>query len=138
MASQNTDALARVALHVPTILLPASGVDVSRWAIVACDQFTSEPEYWSDAERLVGDAPSTLNLIFPEVYLDKPGKNDRIKRINQSMQRYLDDGVLRALDPGFIVTERSSSGHTRRGLIVALDLDQYDFRPDAVSLIRAT
>ena len=76
-----------IALQVPRILLPKAGTDLSKWAVIACDQYTSEPEYWDKAKQLVGDAPSTLNLIFPEVYLEDEDSEQRITTINQAMQQ---------------------------------------------------
>ena len=72
-----------IGIQVPQILLPRKGVDLTRWAVIACDQFTSQPEYWQKVERLIGDAPSTNNLIFPEVYLEKPGEDTRISTIQE-------------------------------------------------------
>ncbi|MBW2476487.1 MAG: DUF1015 domain-containing protein [Deltaproteobacteria bacterium] len=131
--------LAKLALHVPTVLLPKNGIDLQRWAVIACDQYTSEPEYWDDVETLTAGFPSTLKLIFPEVFLDAPNSEQRIASINETMDRYLADGTLVAQDPGFILLDRKTS-HTpsRKGLIVALDLEQYDYRPGSKTLIRAT
>ena len=70
--------LFRSGVKVPDILLPHEGVSMEKWAVVACDQFTSQPDYWEEAERIVGDAPSTLRLMLPEMYLDKPGEAERI------------------------------------------------------------
>ena len=70
-----------VAVQVPRVLLPKKGTDYYKWAVVACDQFTSQPSYWEDAKRIVGKAPSTLELILPEAYLEKPGEEERIASI---------------------------------------------------------
>ena len=77
----------QIAMQVPDIYLPRPGVDLTRWAVIACDQYTSQPEYWHKVEEIVGEAPSTLNMIFPEVYLEKPGADERIRHIQQSMQK---------------------------------------------------
>jgi len=128
-----------IGLKVPEILLPAPEVDLRRWAVIACDQYTSQPDYWQRVEQEVGDAPSTLRLIFPEVYLERPGSEERIAAINRTMRAYLDDGVLRRLPPGFVLLDRTTARTpSRKGLMVALDLEQYDYRPGADSLIRAT
>ncbi len=84
-------ALARVGVRVPDILLPRPGIDLNAWAVVACDQFTSQPEYWQQVRGIVGDQPSTLSLIFPEVYLDQP---DPEGAINATMRQYLDEGLF--------------------------------------------
>ena len=131
--------LAELALHVPTILFPRPGIDLTRWAVIACDQYTAEPEYWAAVDQFVGDAPSTLRLIFPEVYLGKGGEAARIAAINSAMNQYLADGTLRELAPGFVLLDRQT-GHapSRKGLMVALDLEHYDYLPGAQTLIRAT
>jgi hypothetical protein len=131
--------LAKLALHVPTILLPRPGIDLTCWAVIACDQYTAEPEYWDAVDQLVGEAPSTLRLIFPEVYLGKGGKAARIAAINATMEQYLADGTLRELAPGFVLLDRQTAhAPSRKGLMVALDLEHYDYLPGAQTLIRAT
>lgn len=127
----------RVALGVPGILLPAAGVDLPRWAVIACDQFTSEPEYWEAVKRFVGDSPSTLNMIFPEAYLGKPGEEERIAATRAAMRDYLARGIFREVE-GFVYVERRVGSATRRGLLACLDLEAYDYRPGAASLVRAT
>ncbi len=122
---------------VPEVYLPKAGVDLTKWAVVACDQFTSEPEYWNEVQKFVGDAPSTLNLTFPEVYLEKPGKDERIHNIQSTMRKYLDAGILEP-HQGFVYVERTVGGKTRRGLVLALDLERYDYNKGSSSLIRAT
>jgi len=126
-----------IGVQVPEVLLPKAGIDPARWAVVACDQFTSEPEYWHEVERVVGEAPSTLRLVLPEIYLDKPDTPERVERIHRSMQAYLGDGTLRPHE-GLVYVERSVAGRTRRGIVLAIDLDQYDHSKGASSLIRAT
>lgn len=126
-----------IGIQVPRIYIPQAGVDLSKWAVIACDQFTSQPEYWKKVEETVGDAPSTLNLIFPEVYLEKPGADERIRKIQQAMQDYLAEGLLEAYD-GMVYVERQVGGKLRQGLVLALDLEQYDYTRGAQSLIRAT
>jgi hypothetical protein len=128
-----------IGLHVPEILLPGKSVDLHRWAVIACDQYTAQPQYWTNVERIVDGRPSTLSLIFPEVYLESPGRQERIAAIRAAMDAYLRDGVLVSQGPGFVLVDRQTA-HTasRKGLVVALDLEHYDFRPDASTLIRAT
>ncbi len=126
-----------IAIQVPQILLPKAGTDLTKWAVIACDQFTSEPEYWRQVEQIVGDAPSTYNLVLPEVFLGTPQETARIQATRQAMQNYLNENLLQARD-GFVLVERTMGGKTRRGLMLALDLEQYDFTPGSQSLIRAT
>ncbi len=131
--------LEKLALQVPTILLPKADIDLSRWAVIACDQYTSEPEYWQAVDRLVADHPSTLRLIFPEVYLEEDDSDKRIAAINACMDQCLADGVLQAQQPGFVLLDRQTNHvPSRKGLVVALDLEAYDYRPGAKTLIRAT
>ena len=128
-----------IGLHVPTILLPRPGVDLLKWAVVACDQYTSQPEYWQQVERLVGDSPSTFHLVLPEVYLDSPRCEKLIEKINHAMQEYLSSGILVEQKPGFVLVDRTTSvGLSRKGLVVALDLEKYDYAQNARTLMRAT
>jgi hypothetical protein len=126
-----------IGVAIPEVYLPKRGLDLQKWAVVACDQFTSEPEYWRKVEQEIGNAPSTLNLIFPEIYLEAPGKDERIRRIQSSMQEYLAAGLLEPRE-GMVYVERTVDGSQRRGLLLCLDLDRYDYQKGASSLIRAT
>ena len=119
------------------ILLPDfSKTDAKKWAVVACDQFTSEPHYWEAADKEVGDAPSTLRIILPEVYLSETEK--RIPSINATMEKYFNE-ILVSHHDSMIYTERiQSDGTVRRGIVLAIDLEAYDFTKGANSLIRAT
>ena len=120
------------------ILLPRGG-DMEKWAVVACDQFTSQPEYWEKAEAVAGDAPSALRLVLPEVYLGGGDVDARIAAINDAMERYLAEGVFRELPDSLIYLERTQSdGRVRHGLVGCVDLEQYDFTPGSGALIRAT
>lgn len=127
-----------VGVFVPELLMPNGNVDLSKWAVVACDQYTSQPEYWEETERIVGDAPSTLRLMLPEMYLDKPDEADRIARINARMDEYVKNGVLESIGKGFMLLRRSVAGNRRSGLVVALDLECYDYKKGSTTLIRAT
>ncbi len=127
----------RIGIQIPTIYLPRPGVDMTRWAVVACDQHTSEPEYWDTVEKIVGDSPSTLRLILPEIYLGKPGEEERIRQIHKTMRNALDQGLLEP-HTGMMYVERTIDQRTRRGLMLCLDLEQYDFTKASTSLIRAT
>jgi len=126
-----------IGVQIPQVYLPSEGVNPSLWAVIACDQFTSQPEYWHQVETQVGSAPSTLNLVFPEVYLEDPEPEKRIALIQQTMQAYLAQNILQSSE-GMIFIERTIQGKTRRGLVLALDLDRYDFSKGSQSLIRAT
>lgn len=126
-----------IGVQVGEILLPKASVDRKKWAVIACDQFTSQPEYWKKVQDIVGDAPSTLHLILPEVYLGSPEEHERIRTTQAAMQKYLHQGLLEPHD-GMIYVERSVDGKTRRGLMMAMDLEQYDFSKGSQSLIRAT
>jgi len=129
----------KLALAIPEILLPKAGVDLQRWAVIACDQYTSEPEYWEAVDRLVADQPSTLRLIFPEVFLEEDDSEARIAEINRAMRDYLAQGVLEAQPEGFLLVDRKTThAPSRKGLMVALDLEAYDYRPGSKTLIRAT
>ena len=77
-----------IGIQIPQFYLPKKGLDLTKWAVIACDQFTSQPEYWQQVEKLVGDNPSTLHLILPEVYLEKPGEDGRIQGIQAAMRTY--------------------------------------------------
>ena len=126
-----------IGIQIPQLYLPKPGTDLTKWAVIACDQFTSQPEYWKDVETIVGDAPSTLKLTFPEVYLEKPGGEERIRNIQTTMRKYMDEGILEPHD-GLIYVERTVDGKTRKGLVLCLDLEAYDYTKGSSSLIRAT
>jgi hypothetical protein len=126
-----------IGVQIPQVWLPRAGVDLTRWAVIACDQYTSQPEYWQQVEQIVGEAPSTLHLTFPEVYLEAPGAEARIQRIQSTMRQYLADGLLVPYD-GMVYVERRVAGKLRRGLVLALDLERYDYTKGSQSLIRAT
>ena len=109
-----------------------------KWAVVACDQFTSQKEYWEEARRIIGDAPSTLDLILPEAWLGAQDEQERIARIKEKMQEYLHNGTLVKQPQGFVLVERTAAGNTRHGLVMALDLEKYDYSRGSGTLIRAT
>ena len=121
------------------ILLPKSGTDMGKWAVVACDQFTSQPEYWEEADRIAGEEPSTLRLILPESKLNDADVEDHIAGINRSMEDYLAKDIFITLPDSIIYIERTQSdGTVRPGLVAAVDLEKYDYTPGSGSLIRAT
>ena len=127
-----------VGVLVPEILLPPKGTDMYKWAVVACDQFTSQKEYWEEARRIIGDAPSTLDLILPEAWLGAQDEQERIARMKEKMQEYLHNGTLVKQPQGFVLVERTAAGNTRHGLVMALDLEKYDYSKGSGTLIRAT
>ncbi len=126
-----------IGIQIPKIFLPKKGTNLTKWAVIACDQFTSEPEYWQEVEKIVGKAPSTYNVVLPEVFLEKPGEAGRIQTIQATMREYLEKGILQPRD-GLIYVERTTHGRTRRGIVLCLDLERYDFTKGSTSLIRAT
>jgi hypothetical protein len=130
----------KIGLQVPEILLPSEKVDLHKWSVVACDQYTSQPDYWNKAKEITDGSPSSLNVIFPEVYLEDDNGDQRIANINASMQQYLDENVLTAMpNKGFVLVDRKTSqAPSRKGLVVAIDLEQYDFNKGSQTLIRAT
>lgn len=127
----------RIGIRPARILLPAPQVSPETWACIACDQYTSEPEYWEKAFETAGDAPSALRLILPEVNLKQ--SEQLIPGIHATMARYLREGLLApAVDPGFILCERTVPSGTRLGLVCAVDLEQYSFEKGEKPLVRPT
>ena len=124
-------------VQIPKVLLPKPGADLHKWAVIACDQFTSEPEYWEAVAELVGDAPSTYHVTLPEIYLETANEAERIASIKGTMQNYLDDGLFTE-HAGIILVKRTAEGKTRHGIMLALDLEHYDYSKGSTSLIRAT
>ena len=145
------------------ILLPKDGIDMEKWSVIACDQYTSQADYWKTVEEFVGDAPSTLNVVFPEIYLGnkKNDKNcacensscaddhatvyasmsdsERIACINSTMEKYLSDGIIQqVVTDGYVLVERTTESGVRIGIVGLVDLEDYDFDPKNPTLIRAT
>ena len=116
------------------MLLPGPEADLGRWACLACDQFTSDPGYWRAAEALVGEAPSTLHIVLPEVYLDSDN-TQRIKAIHAAMAEYARTVLTRRLH-GFVYVERETASGVRPGVVGAVDLEQYRYEAGAAALIR--
>lgn len=120
------------------ILLP-DNVDMHAWSVVACDQFTSEPEYWDEVYKIVGDNPSALRLMLPEAELKSKDPELESKRIFARMEKYLDDGVFKELKNSYVYVERIlNSGITRRGIVGMIDLEAYDWKSDSETPIRAS
>ncbi len=127
----------RIGIRPAQILLPAAGVKPETWACIACDQYTSEPEYWEKAFAVAGDAPSAIRLILPEYNLKN--SESLIPQIHSTMADYLAQGLLTpAVNPGFILCERTIASGTRLGLVCAVDLEQYSFEKGSLPLIRPT
>lgn len=131
----------QIGVKIPTILMPKENVDMNKWAVIACDQYTSQPKYWDEVKTIVGDKPSTLNLILPEVYLEDEKCNvpEMINKIHSNMKEYLAENVLVPQKPGFIYVERTTeSPISRKGIVMAIDLEEYDYNLGSQSLVRPT
>lgn len=123
----------------PADILLAKTTSMEKWAVVACDQYTSEPEYWKKTAETVGDSLSTLHLILPEIHLNEPDVQKRISEINETMDSYLADGVFEEYKNAFFYVERKqSNGILRQGIIGMIDLEEYDYSMGSTSLVRAT
>lgn len=119
------------------ILLPKRSVDMTKWASIACDQYTSQPDYWKRAEDIASDSPSALKITLPEVYLDEADK--RVGVINNEMKNYIKDGLFDLYPDSYIYIERKlSNGKVRYGIVGMIDLEEYDYNKASVSLVRAT
>lgn len=128
-----------IGVKVPEVYLPNENVDWNKWAVVACDQYTSQPDYWDEVKVHVWDAPSTLNIIFPEIYLEDAYSDQRISNIKLNMDKYMNEGIFNNIGEWFIYIDRQTSQvRSRKGLIMALDLEKYDYNKWSQTLIRAT
>ncbi len=120
------------------ILLPRNKVNMQTWSVVACDQYTSEPQYWENVEKLVGNHPSTYNMILPEAFLGEVNVEEARVNIEEHMYRYM-RGTLQEYKDAMIYIERTySNGAKQRGLVGCMDLEQYDYHKGSGSLLRAT
>lgn len=139
MAAVDTAALAKLGLGLPEILLPKPGTNMTKWACIACDQYTSEPHYWDEIKNFVGDEPSTYKLILPEVFLDTPEEEGVIVSVGKNMAEYKENNVMVAGNPGYVVCDRKTNNvETRKGLVVSLDLEHYSYEKGSTTLMRAT
>ena len=130
--------MSKTGFSAADILLPSNG-NYEKWAVVACDQFTSQPEYWERLEKNVGDSPSTFRIILPEAQLSDGHTEEHIAKINATMKQYLEDGVFTEHPDTMIYLERvQSDGKVRKGLIGKIDLEEYDYSVGSTSLVRAT
>jgi len=128
-------------LEVPSILLPqaAAAFDLAKWPVIACDQFTQGWDYWEKVKNAAAGSPSTLNLIFPEIFLSDDDAVQRITDIHSAMNCYIQEGVFQEARQGFIYIERDTPYQKKRqGLVATIDLEQYDWHPDSRPLIRST
>ncbi len=118
------DSLARWGVNVPEILLPNKNVDLSRWAVIACDQHTANIRYWKEVESLVKDSPSTLNLIHPEIYLEDTSRKELV---HKTMESYVEQRIVHSIGHRLVFIERTVHNKIRKGLLMSIDLEKYDF-----------
>ncbi len=129
----------RFGITIPHILLPKEKKRMKAWAVIACDQYTQDREYWEKVETYAKDKPSTVHITLPEVYLNDADKPEKIKSIRRTMNEYLDKGVFAEPIESMIYVERKTEyGRTRKGLVTAVDLETYEWKPFSKALIRAT
>ena len=128
-----------IGVKIPEIFLPKKWTDLSKWSVVACDQYTSQPEYWNEVKNIVWSSPSTLKITFPEIYLEWWHKAEIIDNITKTMHEYDENWVLENQWLWFVYIERQTAHvPVRKWLILALDLEKYDFSKGSQTLIRAT
>lgn len=127
------------AFKAADILVPKESTDMKKWSVIACDQYTSEREYWNETAENAGSFPSALNLILPEIFLEDEDVDDKIKNIHSNMEKYLADGIFDEYKNSMIYIERiQSNGILRAGILGMIDLEEYDFSKDSTSQVRAT
>ena len=125
-------------LFEPANILIPKNVTMEKWAVIACDQFTSQPEYWERVEKTVGEAPSTLKLIFPEAKLGEESA-EMVSKIRETMEKYLAEDVFEEYQNAYVYVERTLlDGSIRKGIVGAINLDEYDYTPYSLAGIRAT
>ena len=134
--AMNMDLFQHLCVKPGAFYLPRPGVDMEKWAVVACDQYTAQPEKWAQADDFVGDAPSALRLIIPEAYLNESDR--RVPQVQAAMEDYLNAGVLTEAVRGMALLERATQSGSRLGLVMTVDLEAYDFAKGTKSLIRPT
>ena len=126
-------------VFLPADVLIPDVESMEKWSVIACDQFSSQPEYWKDVKEAVGNAPSSFHLIFPEAELEDVDEDEKIKTINKNMQSYLEQGIFKEYEKSYIYVERTlQNGNIRRGLVGMIDLEAYDYSENSSSRIRAT
>ena len=137
--NRETTALQHLGIAPARMLLPRMREDLTHWCVIACDQYTSNLEYWKNVESEIGDDPSTLSLVLPECYLNDAHAFERIEQIVKSMHRYEEESLFEELPPGFLLVSRTlPSGKVRHGLLACMDLEQYDYSSNSTSLLRPT
>ena len=126
--------MGKTAFSAADILVPNKETDMSKWSVIACDQYTSEPEYWKETEKNVGDAPSALKLILPEVYLEDNDVEKRIENIHKEMDKILESNVLKEYKNSMVYVERiQGNGILRAGIVGKIDLEKYDYSKGSTS-----
>lgn len=131
--------LERLGVRIPEILLPNPSIELRTWSVVACDQYTSDRKYWDTVESTVGSSPSTLRLVLPEIYLGTPEVPERVRAIHASMTGYLQNDTLESKGECVVYVRRTTErSGLREGLVIAVDLERYDYSRGSKSLIRAT
>lgn len=129
----------KAAMNVPVLMMPKIGTDMNKWSVVACDQYTSQSDYWNNVENIIGQDKSTYKMMLPEIYLEAPDIDNKILNINKTMQEYVENGFLQPHAPSLMLVERKTLlSPARKGIIMAVDLEKYDFTEGSGSLIRAT
>lgn len=129
----------KIPFKAGNILIPKKNIDMHKWSVVACDQYTSEPDYWEEVNNIVGNNPSTLNLTLPEIYLEEKDVEERIKKINKNMEEMLNNNIFDEYkDSMFYIERTQDDGKVREGLIGIVDLEDYSYEMGSQTLIRAT
>ena len=129
----------KIPFKAGNILIPKKNIDMHKWSVVACDQYTSEPDYWEEVNTIVGNNPSTLNLTLPEIYLEEKDVEERIKKINKNMEEMLNNNIFDEYkDSMFYIERTQNDGKVREGLIGIVDLEDYSYEIGSQTLIRAT
>lgn len=126
-------------VFAPHILLPKQGTDMNAYSVIACDQFTSQIEYWDELKNMIGDKLSTFHMIYPEAYLENTNQEQYIKTINRNINSYLNKGLLIDMGESFVLVERTTGYGTRRlGLVISIDLEEYSYKCDVPGSIKAS
>lgn len=127
-----------IGVRIPEILLPNESINMSKWSVVACDQFSSQREYWEEVARYVGGAPSMLHIVLPEVYLNNDNVDVLIADTKANMKEYIQKDIFVKMPEGIMLTERTMNGVLRKGILLAVDLERYDYRIENKPTVRAT
>jgi len=133
-----SDIFKQIGLLIPEILLPSEDINKTKWSVIACDQYTSNTKYWEETISYVSDAPSTLKLTLPEIFLESEKEQKKISDIHSSMHEYITNSILKNQGRGLILVKRETASGERKGVVCALDLEHYDYNKNSDSLIRPT